>query len=169
VLLSGGQAGAPVRSNAVGYGTGADHSLAAARQLARQLGTMHRDHRVDAAEVADAIPRLAAAFDQPQGDPALLAAFHGAALARADGVQRLLGGHGGAELFGAQPYYARQARLSLYEKIPSALRQTLVEPLLFQLAGSAGGAPLYRTGDAGSARTAGRGQPAAWIRQRRSV
>jgi asparagine synthase (glutamine-hydrolysing) len=153
VLLSGGQASAaiaallaaaPVRTYAVGYGAGADHTLANARQLARLLGTEHRDHRVDAAEVADAIPRLAAAFDQPQGDPAVLAAFHGAALARADGVRRLLAGHGGAELFGARPYYARQARLSQYEKIPSALRQTLVEPLLFQLAGNAGGAPLRR-------------------------
>lgn len=156
VLLSGGQGsaaiaallagagGAALRTYSVGFGAGADDTLARARQLARQLGTEHRDHGVGAAEVADAIPRLAAAFDQPLGDPAVLAAFHGALLARSDGVQRLLAGHGGAELFGARPHYARQARLSQYEKIPSALRQTLVEPLLFQLAGNAGGAPLRR-------------------------
>jgi asparagine synthase (glutamine-hydrolysing) len=36
----------------------------------------------------------------------------------------------------------QQARLSQYEKIPSALRQTLVEPFLFRLAGGMRAAPL---------------------------
>ena len=157
VLLSGGQgsaaiaamlaaASAPLRTYAVGYdgGVGAGDSLARARRQARQLGAVHHERHVGAAEAADAIPLLAQGFDQPQGDPAVLAAFFGAAMARGDGVQRLLGGHGCAELFGARAHYAQQARLSQYEKIPSALRQTLVEPLLFQLAGGAGGAPLRR-------------------------
>jgi asparagine synthase (glutamine-hydrolysing) len=156
VLLSGGLASAavaaflagegdaPVRTYSIGYDAGADDTLARARQLARQLGSVHHEHCVGAAEVADAIPRLAAGYDQPLGDPAVLAAFYGAALAREDGVQRLLGGHGAAELFGGRAHYAQQARLSQYEKIPSALRQTLVEPLLFQLAGGAGAAPLRR-------------------------
>jgi asparagine synthase (glutamine-hydrolysing) len=155
VLLSGGQGsaaiaamlaggGAALHTYAVGYDGGAGDTLARARQQARQLGAAHHERCVGAAEVADAIPRLAQGFDQPQGDPAVLAAFYGAAMARGDGVQRLLGGHGCAELFGARAHYAQQARLSQYEKIPSALRQTLVEPLLFQLAGGAGGAPLRR-------------------------
>jgi asparagine synthase (glutamine-hydrolysing) len=155
VLLSGGQGsaaiaallagrGAPVRTYTVGYDTGADDTLARARQLARQLGSEHHERCIGAADVADAIPRLAAAFDQPLGEPAVLTAFFGATMARDDGVQRLLGGHGGAELFGGRPHYAQQARLSQYERIPSALRQTIVEPLLFQLAGGAGAAPLRR-------------------------
>jgi asparagine synthase (glutamine-hydrolysing) len=156
VLLSGGPAsaavaaflagagGTPLHTYSVGYDSGGDDTLARARQLARQLGSVHREHCVGAAEVADAIPQLAAGYDQPLGDPAVLAAFYGAQLARADGVQRLLGGHGAAELFGGRAHYAQQARLSQYEKIPSALRQTLVEPLLFQLAGGAGAAPLRR-------------------------
>jgi asparagine synthase (glutamine-hydrolysing) len=156
VLLSGGQrsaaiaallagnGGARVRTYTVGYDGAAEDTLGRARSLARQLGTEHHERRIGAADAADAIPLLAAAFDQPLGDPSVLAAFHGAAMARADGVQRLLGGHGGAELFGARAHYARQARLSQYEKIPSALRQTLVEPLLFQLARGAGAAPLRR-------------------------
>lgn len=156
VLLSGGQGsaaiaallagsgGARVRTYTVGYDGAAEDTLGRARSLARQLGTEHHERRIGAADAADAIPLLAAAFDQPLGDPSVLAAFHGAALARADGVRRLLGGHGGAELFGGRAHYARQARLSQYEKIPSALRQTLVEPLLFRLAGGAGAAPLRR-------------------------
>ncbi|MES2759534.1 MAG: asparagine synthase-related protein [Pseudomonadota bacterium] len=154
VLLSGGAAsasvaallaasGAPVATYSVGY-EGADDTLGRARLLARQLGTAHHERRIGAAEVAAAIPRLAAGFDQPLGDPAVVALLYGAVLARADGAQRLLGGHGAAELFGARPHYSQQARLSQYERIPSALRQTLVEPLLFQLAGGVPGAPLRR-------------------------
>lgn len=154
LLLSGGAgsaaigaalaAAAPLRTYAIGYDGGAGDSLARARRQARALGAAHRERCVGAAEVADAIAPLAQGFDQPQGDPAVLAAFFGAAMARGDGVRRLLGGHGSAELFGGRAHYAQQARLSQYEKIPSALRQTLVEPLLFQLAGGAGAAPLRR-------------------------
>jgi asparagine synthase (glutamine-hydrolysing) len=156
VLLSGGPGSAAVaallngsgaeavRTYSVGYHGDDDGTLERARSLARLLGTAHKERAIGAAEVADAIARLAAGFDQPLGDPAAVAVLYGAALARADGVQRLLGGHGAAELFGARPHYSQQARLSQYEKIPSALRQTLVEPLLFQLAGGVGGAPLRR-------------------------
>lgn len=139
-----GAGGAPMRTYSVGYDAGGGDTLARARQAARQAGAAHNEHCVGASEVADAIPRLAAGFDQPLGDPSVLATFYAASLARADGVQRLLGGHGAAELFGARPHYAQQARFSQYEKIPSALRQTVVEPLLFQLAGGAGAAPLRR-------------------------
>jgi asparagine synthase (glutamine-hydrolysing) len=156
VLLSGGAGSAsvaaffassgtaPLRTYSIGYDAGGSDSLPRARQMARQLGAVHNEYRVCAAEVADAIPRLAAGFDHPLGDPAALAAFFGAGLARGDGVSRLLAGHGAAELFGCRPHYAQQARLSQYEKVPSALRQTVVEPLLFHLAGGADAAPLRR-------------------------
>ncbi|WLI91300.1 asparagine synthase-related protein [Massilia sp. R2A-15] len=150
VLLSGGRASAaiatllgsanPVRTYAIGYGDEA--ALAPARRLAQQLGARHRELVASAGQVADAAVRLAAGCDQPHGDPALLSTYFGAGLARADGVQRLLAGHGGASLFGMRAHYARQARLSQYERIPSALRQTLVEPFLFRLAGRVRAAPL---------------------------
>lgn len=152
VLLSGGGAsaaiaalaarGGPVRTYSVGYGPGADAMLAPARQLTNQLGADHHELCADAEQAADAAVRLAGACDQPHGDPALLTAFFAARMAQADGVRRLLGGHGGAAIFGARAHYARQARLSQYETIPSALRQTLVEPFLFRLAGGVRAAPL---------------------------
>ncbi len=141
--LLAGAGDAPVRTYSIGY-EGAEAALQRAGAVARQLGTVHRERTVTAAEVSEAIPRLAAGFDQPLGDAAALATFYSAALARDDGIDRLLGGHGAAELFGARLLYSQQARLSQYEKIPSALRQTLVEPLLFQLAGGVRGEPLRR-------------------------
>jgi asparagine synthase (glutamine-hydrolysing) len=105
----------------------------------------HRDHhhcRIGPGEAADAIPRLAAAFDQPCGHPGALPAFYCAQMAREGGTQRLLAGHGAAELFGRRERYALQLRLARYERLPSALRQLLIEPLLFRLGGAMRRGPL---------------------------
>lgn len=150
VLLSGGRASAAIAALLSGAGQlrtysvayDGDAALAPARHLSRQLGARHREMVASASDAADAAVRLAGGCDQPHGDPALLSVFLGAGMAHADGVRRLLGGHGGASLFGMRTHYAHQARLSQYEKIPSALRQTLVEPFLFRLAGRMRAAPL---------------------------
>jgi asparagine synthase (glutamine-hydrolysing) len=134
--------GAPVRTYAVGAAAPGGDTLAAARPVAHQLGTEHHEVRLDASDAADAIPKLAEAFDQPCGDPAALPAFYCAQLARLDGVQRLLCGHGEAELFGGHAHYAHQLRLARYERLPSALRQLVLEPLLFRLAGGVRRGPL---------------------------
>jgi asparagine synthase (glutamine-hydrolysing) len=63
-------------------------------------------------------------------------------MARDDGARRLLTGHGGAELFGRRARYARQLRLARYEQLPSALRQLLLEPLLFRLCARVRRGPL---------------------------
>jgi asparagine synthase (glutamine-hydrolysing) len=124
---------------AAGNGRGA---LGAARAAARLLRSDHHEREVSASDAADAIPMLAAHFDQPCGDPAALAAFYCALTAREAGALRLLGGQGGAVLFGARPAYALQRRLSRYERLPSALRQLLLEPFLFRLAGRVRSGPL---------------------------
>jgi asparagine synthase (glutamine-hydrolysing) len=154
VMLSGGAASAAlaallqsagerrVPTCAVAAGPGAAAALAAARRVARQLRTEHHERELGPADVADAIPKLAAAFDLPCGDPAALSLYHCALAAREAGVQRLLGGQGAAVLFGRRAGYARQLRLERYERLPSGLRQLLIEPLLFKLAAGVRRGPL---------------------------
>jgi asparagine synthase (glutamine-hydrolysing) len=154
VMLSGGAASAAlagllqsvgerrVPTCAVAAGPGAAATLGAARRVARALGTDHHERELVAADVADAIPKLAAAFDLPCGDPEALALYHCALTAREAGVQRLLGGQGASVLFGRRAAYAHQLRLSRYERLPSGLRQLLLEPLLFRLAGGVRSGPL---------------------------
>jgi asparagine synthase (glutamine-hydrolysing) len=127
---------------AVGTGDHGRGALAAARSAARQLHCLHHERQINASDAADAIPRLAAMFDQPCGDPSALAAFYCALTAREAGALRVLGGQGGAVLFGARHAYAQQRRLSGYERLPSALRQLLLEPFLFRLAARVRGGPL---------------------------
>lgn len=154
VMLSGGTgsaalaallhaaSGERVPSFAVGAGSGPRGALGAARAAARTLHADHHERELGASDAADAIPKLAAVFDQPCGEPGALAAYHCALLAREAGVMRLLAGHGGAVLFGRGERYALQMRLSGYERLPSALRQLVLEPLLFRLAARVRGGAL---------------------------
>ncbi|TFW35383.1 asparagine synthetase B family protein [Massilia horti] len=115
---------------------GADTHGRGALGAARRLNSTHHERVVGPGDVADAIPQLAAGFDQPYGDPAALGAFHCALAAREAGIQRLLGGTGASLLFGVRPPCAAQLRLSSYERLPAALRQLVFEPMLFRVAGS---------------------------------
>jgi asparagine synthase (glutamine-hydrolysing) len=127
--------GAPASTYSIGFDVDGYDEMAYARIAARHFKTNHHELYVTADDVTAAIPRIAAVCDQPFGNSSAVPAYYCASMARADGVTRLLGGDGGDELFGGNERYARQAVFSRYEQVPSGLRQMLVEPLLFGVAG----------------------------------
>ncbi|MET0266187.1 MAG: asparagine synthase C-terminal domain-containing protein [Duganella sp.] len=132
------------RSYSIGFDVPGYDEMAYARIAARHFGTDHHEHYVTADEVVEAIPRIAAAADQPFGNASMVAAYYCARMAHADGIKLLIGGDGGDELFGGNERYARQALLARYQCLPSALRQVLIEPLLFGAAGGLALAPLRK-------------------------
>ena len=146
VLLGGGAAsvalagllgrarGEPVATVAVGFAPGRESGLEPARSAARRLGSRHREVLVGALDVADAVPLLAAACDGPCGDPAAVTVLAAAQAAHAGGATHLAGAQGAAQLFGCGERLAGLARSSRYERLPGALRQLAIEPLLFRLA-----------------------------------
>ncbi|MET0982654.1 MAG: asparagine synthase-related protein [Telluria sp.] len=136
----GRAAGAPPATYTVGYGRRAGAMLKRARAVAGRLGTRHRETVIDADDVADAVAALALACDAPCGDPAAVAMLFAARMAREDGVRRLACGIGAAQLFGRSRRYAALARGGRYERLPGALRQLLIEPLLFGAAARLPGA-----------------------------
>lgn len=144
VLLGGGAAsvalagllqragGEPVTTIAVGFEGGA--APEAASSAARRLGSRHRDILVGPRDVMDAVPLLVAACDAPCGDPAAVTLLAAARAARAEGALRLAGAQGAAQLFGCGRRLGQLARPGRYERLPGALRQLAIEPLLFKLA-----------------------------------
>lgn len=146
VMLAGGagatlaatllrRGGAPVHTYAIGYRFGKDSGdsgiLSTAREAARKIGSRHREQIIDGTDVADAVAALSQAADAPCGDPAAVAMLFAGRMAREDGIERLHAALGAAQLFGRGRRYAGLAHPNRYERLPGALRQLLIEPLLF--------------------------------------
>src|SRR6185436_7996996 len=100
--------GEPARTYSIGFEAQGYDEMAYARIAARHFGTRHHEYYVTPADVADAIPRIAAVHDQPFGNSSAVPTYYCAKLAKEDGVDTLLGGDGGDELFGGNERYAKQ-------------------------------------------------------------
>ncbi len=132
------------RTYSIGFDVPGYDEMQYARLAAHHFDTDHHEYYVTADDVVAAVPRLAAACDQPFGNASMVPAYFCARMAAADGVTRMIGGDGGDELFGGNERYARQAIFARYERLPSACRQLLLEPLLFGAFGRLDLAPLRK-------------------------
>ena len=68
-------------------------------------------------------------FEEPFAISSAIGAYHCARLARENGVEVLLAGDGGDELFGGNERYASDKKFSLYHSVPGFLRNGLLKPL----------------------------------------
>ncbi|MEP6997527.1 MAG: asparagine synthase-related protein, partial [Betaproteobacteria bacterium] len=93
-------------------------------------------------DVVRAVPPIAAAYDQPFGNASAVPTYYCVSRARSDGIERMLGGDGGDELFGGNDRYAKQIQLARYGRMPRVSRKVL-EMLLFGVPGAAR-IPLFR-------------------------
>ena len=143
--MLGEVSGEPARTYSIGFEAEGFDEMAYARIAARHFGTRHHEYYVTPDDVVKAIPSIAACFDQPFGNSSAVPTYYCAKLAKEDGVQTLLGGDGGDELFGGNTRYAEQRLYSLYSGVPSILRSGLIEPVAFAFpeAGLIGKAQRY--------------------------
>lgn len=121
---------ARARTFSIGFDAAGYDEMNYARIAARHFDCDHHEYYVTPADVVAAAPRIAAHYDQPFGNASAIPAFYCAALARDHGVQRLLAGDGGDELFGGNERYAKQHVLGLYHRLPAGIRALLIEPLV---------------------------------------
>jgi asparagine synthase (glutamine-hydrolysing) len=101
-----------------------------ARIASRQFGTHPLEYYVTPDDVLDSLPAVASAFSEPFGNSSAAAVFHCARVAREAGLDLLLAGDGGDELFGGNERYAKQLVFEHYKKLPGAIRRGALEPLL---------------------------------------
>ena len=121
--------GSPARTYSIGFEAEGYDEMEYARIAAKHFGTRHHEYYVTPDDVVAAIPQIAAVHDQPFGNASAVPTFYCAKLAKSDGIDTLLGGDGGDELFGGNERYAKQYLYSLYSDLPAALRKGLIEPL----------------------------------------
>ncbi|MGH8550449.1 MAG: asparagine synthetase B family protein [Methylococcales bacterium] len=96
-----------------------------AKIAADHFGTRHVVKRLSRRDVLDAIPRVAAAYDEPFGNSSAIPTYYCAQRAREDGIETLLAGDGGDELFAGNERYATQMLFEHYGCLPAALTQGL--------------------------------------------
>lgn len=122
-----GQAGTPVQTFSVGFNTEGYDELEYARLAARRFGASAHEYIVTPDDVAAALPLIAAAYDEPFGNSSAVPTWFCARMAREAGVQRLIAGGGGDEIFAGNPHYTRQMLFEHYWRLPATLRQGLLE------------------------------------------
>ncbi len=127
--------GKPAETYSIGFEAEGYDEMEYARIAARHFGTHQHEYYVTPNDVAHAIPLIAAAYDQPFGNSSAVPSYYCAKFAQADGMEQLLGGDGGDELFGGNTRYAKQKIFSLYEALPESLRRSAIEPLIFGIPG----------------------------------
>jgi len=118
---------------AIGFDAEGFDEMEYARATANHFGVSLHEYYVTPADVLEAIPLVASACDEPFGNASAIPAYFCARFAREAGKACLLAGDGGDEIFAGNARYAKQKVFDLYNHVPPALREKLIEPLVFNL------------------------------------
>ncbi len=128
--LLGQVSGAPARTYSIGFEAAGYDEMEYARIAAKHFKTDHHEYYVTPADVAEAIPKIAQVYDQPFGNSSAVPTYFCARFAKQDGIDLLLGGDGGDELYGGNERYAKQHIFEHYQRMPRLIRGALIEPAL---------------------------------------
>ncbi|MDY0011722.1 MAG: asparagine synthase C-terminal domain-containing protein [Rhodocyclaceae bacterium] len=130
--LLGQVTGKPPETFSIGFDAQGFDELEYARITARHFGTHPHEYYVTPDDVAEAMPMIAAAYDEPFGNASAAPTYFCAKLARENGVEVILAGDGGDEFFGGNERYAKQGVFEHYHRLPTALRR-LFEPAVLNI------------------------------------
>ncbi|MFO7802923.1 MAG: asparagine synthase-related protein, partial [Desulfovermiculus sp.] len=123
-------AGRPAKTFSIGFDDAHYNELDYAHLAARQFGTEQHDYFVTPKDVLELLQVLPELYDEPFGNSSVVPAFFCAKAAKEAGVDVLLGGDGGDEIFGGNERYVTNLVFEAYHKIPALARRRLLEPAL---------------------------------------
>ena len=120
----------PVKTFSIGFQEQPFNELGYAEITAKKFHTEHHTYLVGPDECFDALPDIVRSFDEPYGNSSAIPTYFCARLAAENGVQALLAGDGGDELFGGNERYLSDKIFETYQTVPRLLRRGLIEPAL---------------------------------------
>ena len=123
-------AGRKVKSFSIGFSQQGYDEMSYARISANHFGTEAHEYYVTADDIVEAIPKIARAYDEPFGNSSAVPTLFCARLAKAAGIDHLLAGDGGDEIFAGNERYAKQKVFERYYALPRWLRAGVLEPLI---------------------------------------
>jgi asparagine synthase (glutamine-hydrolysing) len=123
----------PVNTFSIGFEEQRFNELDYARISAKAFGAQHHEYLVNADDCLEALPGIIRHFDEPFGNSSAIPTYFCSRLAAANGVDFLLAGDGGDELFGGNERYLTDKIFHLYQAVPRLLRKGMIEPALANL------------------------------------
>lgn len=136
--------GGPVDSYSMGFQAEGFDEIEYARITARHYGCRTHEYYVTPQDVAEAVPLIARAYDEPFGNASAVPTYFCAKLGQMHGSTTLLAGDGGDEIFGGNTRYAKQKIFEAYFNIPAFLRNAMIEPFAFKFPGAQTLPPLRK-------------------------
>ncbi len=127
--------GRPAKTYSIGFEAEGFDEMEYAREAVSRFGTEHHESYITPRDVVRIVPEVAGAYDEPFGNASAIPTHFCALMARRDGVDLLLGGDGGDEIFAGNQRYATQHVFELYKRVPEPLRAVLIEPVVMGLPG----------------------------------
>ena len=123
------QVAGEVHTYAIGFDAEGYDESGYARITVDRFRTEHHHYYVTPQDVVDALPLVAAYYDEPFGNASAVPAYFCAKLAREAGIRNMLAGDGGDEIFGGNTRYVKQKVFEHWQRVPGVVRRALIEPL----------------------------------------
>jgi asparagine synthase (glutamine-hydrolysing) len=119
----------PAETFSIGFDAEGYDEMEYARIAARRFASHSHEYYLKPADIVDGVPIISQHYDEPFGNDSAVPAYYCAKLAREHGIDVMLAGDGGDEIFGGNARYAKQKVFEAYLHLPGLLRQNLIEPL----------------------------------------
>ena len=120
---------APVRAFTIGFDAPEYDETSYAQAAAEYFSADVSIYRMRPSDLRNAVIDIARAYDEPFGNSSALPTLFCARLARSQGIDTLLAGDGGDELFAGNSRYAKQKIFEAYFRIPATLRRAVLDRL----------------------------------------
>lgn len=128
--MYGKLSGKPAQTFSIGFHDEKYNELEYAQMAVDRFKTRQDAYFVTPSDTLELIPQLSRIYDEPFGNASVVPAFFCAQMAKKTGIDTLLGGDGGDEIFGGNERYVTNLVFERYHKIPGPLRRYALEPVL---------------------------------------
>lgn len=118
------------KSFTIGFDTQGFDETPYAKLAAKKFKSQHDVYYLQPDDVLTAIPKIAAIYDEPFANSSAVPAYFCALRAKQSGVNTMLAGDGGDEIFAGNSRYLSDGVFDHYQRIPRPLRKGLIEPLV---------------------------------------
>jgi asparagine synthase (glutamine-hydrolysing) len=119
-----------VKTFSIGFDEQGYNELHYARITVKHFKAEHCEYMVTPEDVLKTIEVLHEAYDEPFGNSSVVPTYFCARMAKEHGIDTLLAGDGGDEIFGGNERYASDRIFSRYRAIPALIRRGIIEPVM---------------------------------------